>query len=300
MAAPAKASKSSSDKICLRPGAEACAALDKGLENKLSIGRGGTFPMNRGRGHVSKKHGAMKNVEALLKKIENRRLLVVFPHPDDESVMAGGLIIRALALGYKVTVICLTKGGRGKIHINGNGKSAEEIRESEFGAAMEALGVTDYHVWSFQDGGLRKSRSWQEKLTRLIKEFRPGLVVSYDHSGVTGHPDHIAASRTVFEVVAGLPGDARLWWPSFSGKLRKLFVDPRVTDLLPAANLRLDLTAKEALKKWRAISAHRSQGGGRLSMWPVCLGFLLKYRYEEFAEADLRKNYDHKYVKFYF
>src|SRR3990167_9586391 len=103
----------------------------------------------------------MRDVETELKKIKNKRLLVVFPHPDDESVVAGGLIQRALSLGFWVTVVCLTKGGRGKIHINGKGRSAEEIRENEFKQAVTALGVSDFHLWSFSDGELKKIRGWR-------------------------------------------------------------------------------------------------------------------------------------------
>lgn len=49
------------------------------------------------------------NVDDLLRR-SGARLLVVAPHPDDESLAAGGLIQRARALGADVRVLLLTDG----------------------------------------------------------------------------------------------------------------------------------------------------------------------------------------------
>src|SRR5512138_539838 len=133
----------------------------------------------------------MKSLDKFLERIANKKLLVIFPHPDDESVMAGGLIIRALQKNFDVTVLTLTEGNRGQIHIHGKGRSVAEIRRHEMANAMSKLGVSDFVLWKFDDGYLRKTQKWRARVREVIKEINPGIVVSYDFSGVTAHPDHI-------------------------------------------------------------------------------------------------------------
>lgn len=227
-------------------------------------------------------------------------MLVIFPHPDDESVMAGGLIQRKIALGWRVVVVCLTRGEKGKIHINGSGRSIEEIRGAEFTRAMEALGVTEYELFNFPDGRLRTKKRWQGVVCDILASLEPDLVVTYDPSGVTGHPDHIALALFILKKLSETKG-VKLLWPVLFGKAAELIVSPQVVDLLPIADWRIDLSVGEVLSKWRAISAHQSQGWAKTrSVWLFCLGWLLKHRYEEYAQADLSAQYRYRYVKFKF
>lgn len=243
----------------------------------------------------------MKDLKLELGKIKNKTALVVFPHPDDESVMAGGLIKWLVASSWKVVVVCLTCGERGRVHINGLGRSVAEIRKSEFVAAMEVLGVFRFELFNFSDGELRRRRRWQRVLSEIIDGFQPGLIVSYDPSGVTGHPDHVALAVWLLDMLRKRKWKTRLLWPVIFGEAKKLITDERVSDLLPDPKYRLDLSVEEVVRKWRAISVHRSQGWARIrAVWLMCLGWLLRYRREEYAEADLAARYEHRYVKFKF
>lgn len=40
--------------------------------------------------------------------------MTVFPHPDDETMASGGLLLAAKRLGWKTVVVVLTKGGAGE------------------------------------------------------------------------------------------------------------------------------------------------------------------------------------------
>lgn len=227
-------------------------------------------------------------------------MLVIFPHPDDESVMTGGLIQKKIMQGWRVVVVCLTRGEKGKIHINGSGRSIEEIRGAEFTRAMEALGVAEFELFNFPDGQLRTKKRWQRVVSDILASLKPDLVVTYDPSGITAHPDHIALAVFVLKELSGKKG-VRLWWPVLYGKAAELIVDQRVADLLPKARLRIDLSVREVFSKWQAISAHQSQGWAKMrSVWLFCLGWLLKHRYEEYAQADLSAQYRYRYVKFKF
>lgn len=238
----------------------------------------------------------MKSIDSFLKDITNKKMLVVYPHPDDESVMAGGLIQRAVSLGFQVTVLTLTEGERGKIHINGKGRSTPEIRRQELTKAMSVLGVTDWVMWKFPDGKLRQENNWQVRLEKFILDTQPGIMVSYDLSGVTAHPDHISLAREVLRIVRKIKG-TKLIWTSFEGLMKQKMVDTRVEKYLQKPDYVLDLNRQEARRKWQAVFAHRSQalGGFLGSSWWL---LMFAARQEWYAEANLKEKYGYKYVPF--
>ncbi len=236
----------------------------------------------------------MKNIDDFLEKVKNRKILFVYPHPDDESVMAGGLIQRALAKKFQVTVLTLTEGSRGKIHINGKGRSVTEIRRDEMAGAMSRLGVADWVMWKFEDGKLRKYKKWRVRLRKFIEETEPGVVVTYDLSGVTGHPDHIALSLEILRIFKKTKG-FRLLWTSFEEKSR--LVSFAVTKYLIGPRYRLDLSWEEAKNKWLAAYAHKSQGlVGYLGLpWWV---LVFTSRKEWYSEAKIDRKYKYRFTKF--
>jgi len=238
----------------------------------------------------------MTDIRKKLDKITNKRLLVVFPHPDDESVMAGGLILAALGLGWQVSVLTLTEGGSGKIHINGRGRSVREIRREEMAQAMSKLGVMDWVMWHFDDGRLQWTKTWRERLSRFVEIINPGLVVTYDLSGVSGHPDHISLSLEILRSFRKQRG-FKLFWTSFEGEMEDRLVDKRVSQYLQKAVMYLDLSWWNSFRKWSAVFAHRSQNLGsylRESMWRL----VFLRRTEWYSEAKIQKRYKYKMVRF--
>ena len=252
--------------------------------------------MGRRIGRRSSVKFGMEKIDTFLGKVENKKLLVVFPHPDDESVMAGGLIRRAMELGFAVTVLTLTEGDRGKIFINGRGRSMSEIRRREMAIAMSRLGVADWIMWKFADGRLRKTSRWKERLKNFLNENIFGVIVSYDLSGISGHPDHIALSREVIGYVRKNKS-VELIWPSFVGKMRDRISDKRVEKYLGRPVFNLEMGLKESFGKWRAAFAHQSQrlGGFVGRPWWV---LIFTARVEYYTRFDPDKKYKFKYFKF--
>ncbi len=238
----------------------------------------------------------MKSIDQLLSSVKNKKLLVVYPHPDDESVMAGGLMLRAKELGFWVTVLTLTEGGRGKIHVSGKGRSAGEIRREEMAHAMSKLGVADWVMWKFDDGRLKKTERWKERLRNFIVDTDPGIVVTYDLSGITGHPDHIAASIEVLRQ-AKQTGKFRLVWTSFFGSAAEKMVSPKVRKYMQPPECQLGLSLGDSGKKWQAVFEHKSQNLGSYVGWPWWK-LMFTFRQEWYSEADLSKIYTYRFVPF--
>lgn len=144
-----------------------------------------------------------------------RRLLFIGAHPDDETFLFGGTLAKYAAEGAQVSIVCATRGERGK---TGGLCSVEElprVREQEMMAACEALGVRDVHFLSYIDKELSKAPAEQirRELVEAIRGIRPQIVLTFDPNGMNLHTDHRAISRFVSDAVAAA-SDPR-WHPEW-------------------------------------------------------------------------------------
>jgi LmbE family N-acetylglucosaminyl deacetylase len=126
-------------------------------------------------------------------------VLVVSPHPDDESLGCGGTLSKHVADGDGVHAVFLTSGEQG-----GHGRPPQETlytREQEARAAATILGVASVEFWREPDGALRASRRVVDRLRSKLHDWHPDLIyVTYTHDM---HADHRAAARTVQSALAG-------------------------------------------------------------------------------------------------
>ena len=139
------------------------------------------------------------------------RLMTVHAHPDDESSKGAATCARYVAEGVEVMVVTCTGGEAGSI-LNPAMDRPEVladmmgVRRAEMARAAEILGVA--HRWlGFIDSGLPEGDPKPplpegcfaleplevptEALVRVMREFRPHVVVTYDENGGYPHPDHI-------------------------------------------------------------------------------------------------------------
>jgi LmbE family N-acetylglucosaminyl deacetylase len=122
-----------------------------------------------------------------------KRVFVVSPHPDDESIGCGGALRDHVEHGASVRVVFLTSGENG-----GHGRSQREtirLREAEAKAAAKVLGLESVEFWREPDGAFRATTGLVSRLGGLIREWRPQIV--YVPHGLEMHPDHRAACRLV-------------------------------------------------------------------------------------------------------
>src|SRR6058998_3196349 len=84
------------------------------------------------------------------------RVLAVFAHPDDESIVAGGTLAACAAAGAEVLVLCATRGEQGPIADTEIASRATlgAVRERELYAACYALGARGVECLKFSDGEL--------------------------------------------------------------------------------------------------------------------------------------------------
>jgi mycothiol S-conjugate amidase len=138
-------------------------------------------------------------------------MMTVHAHPDDESSKGAATMARYVSEGDEVMVVTCTGGEAGSV-LNPAMERPEvranmpAIRRAEMARAAEILGVQ--HRWlGFIDSGLPEGDPKPplpegcfaleplevptEALVRVMREFRPHVVVTYDENGGYPHPDHI-------------------------------------------------------------------------------------------------------------
>lgn len=122
------------------------------------------------------------------------RVLAVVAHPDDESFGLGGVLDAFARAGAEVHVLCLTHGEASTVH--GVSGDLARLRAAELAGAAATLGITKAELRGHPDGalaGLPDGTLAREVAAALESASADGLVV-FDPDGVTGHPDHAAAT----------------------------------------------------------------------------------------------------------
>jgi mycothiol S-conjugate amidase len=147
------------------------------------------------------------------------RLMAVHAHPDDESSKGAATMARYAREGVEVLVATMTGGERGSI-LNPAMERPEvlanlpEIRREEMDRAREILGV-EQRFLGFVDSGLPEGdpkpplpegsfavvplHEAAAPLVRLVRDFRPHVILTYDESGGYPHPDHIKTHQVAVE-----------------------------------------------------------------------------------------------------
>jgi LmbE family N-acetylglucosaminyl deacetylase len=142
---------------------------------------------------------------------QNRSLLAVLAHPDDESFGMGGTLALYARRGVAVHLACATRGEVGEVeshHMQGY-TSIGELREDELRCAARNLGLAGVHFLGYRDSGMPGSAENRHpdalaaapldevaaRVTACIRRLRPQVVITFDPIGGYRHPDHIAIHR---------------------------------------------------------------------------------------------------------
>jgi len=143
---------------------------------------------------------------------EDKSLLAIFAHPDDESTVSP-ILHRYAREGVDVTIAVATDGRLGfQEHANvPAGDELAVIRREEMKCAAEKLGVKlvhfEYHdqlqAASGYDGHIPHVRAMLKDVAALIEEFQPDAIVTWGPDGGSNHMDHRLIGDTVTGVYLG-------------------------------------------------------------------------------------------------
>lgn len=189
------------------------------------------------------------------KQIEHQRILVVFPHPDDEAFTASGTLAKYIKGGAQVTYACLTLGEMGRnmgIPPFANRVTLPIIRKDELIESSNAIGIQDLRMLGFHDKMIEfeDPELLDGHILALIKELNPSLVITF-YPGYSVHPDHDATGAAVTRTIGRLPAEERpiVYCCAFSNNHE---------ETIGKADVIEDVSGFLA-EKMASIRAHRSQ-----------------------------------------
>ena len=125
-------------------------------------------------------------------------------HPDDQEFTIAGTLARWVQHSCQVISVIVTSGDAGS---NEPSRAADykpilaHLREDEQIAANLVLGIQETAFLHYPDGELQATLALRKDLTRLIRQYKPDLVITGDPTRVfhgsdyINHPDHRAAAE---------------------------------------------------------------------------------------------------------
>lgn len=249
---------------------------------------------------------------------ETRKLLAIFPHPDDETLGLGGVLAKYAAEGVQTYLLCATRGQRGWTgppEQNPGPELLGKIREAELHCAASHLGLHQVNLLDFCDGELDQLESLEiiTQVVSQIRRIRPQVVVTFALDGVYGHPDHIVmaqatagaivlAADSSFEDPAHLPA---FRVPKFYSTVDTKKVVQGFQELVGPISMQVDgvershvgweewtLSARLDVRPyfsqfWQALLCHRSQ----LAAFGPLVDLPQAVLQDLFAEGTLVRNY---------
>jgi LmbE family N-acetylglucosaminyl deacetylase len=194
------------------------------------------------------------------------RVLVVVAHPDDESFGLGAVVDAFSAAGAEVTVLCLTEGESSTL---GAGINLGKMRRDELSAASLELGVASTTLHHHPDGALGtvcRHILAGEVIDEVGTSRAQGLLV-FDTGGVTGHPDHTAATNAAVLAAEVLDLPVLAWTlpAAVAEQLNEELGFPAFSGCAPD---QIDLRVRVLRDHQIAASrAHHSQAGPASPLW---------------------------------
>jgi bacillithiol biosynthesis deacetylase BshB1 len=113
-------------------------------------------------------------------------VLALAAHPDDVELCAGGTMCLLADQGYRTGIVDFTRGEMGT-------RGTPEGRLAEAARAAEILGLAARENLGLPDGHLSNTPEARAKLIRLVRRYRPHVVLAT--APECRHPDHEAATR---------------------------------------------------------------------------------------------------------
>lgn len=147
--------------------------------------------------------------EELIPSSPKKRVLAIFPHPDDEVTVAG-TVMGLKAAGHQVTLVCLTRGEKGNAANIPTEQELARLRTGEMQQSAQILGVNHLIQLDYADGGLDELGldSLMQLVHALIQDQKPDVLLSYDSKvGLYGHSDHRLTGEAVEQVFLKYRGE---------------------------------------------------------------------------------------------
>lgn len=197
----------------------------------------------------------------------NKTLLAVFPHPDDESAIAE-VLIKYKQLGYNVQLIIATDGKDGtRVTKIPAGDSLGTIRKEETRCACKIMGIAEPIFLGIDRLdtriGVGKYFAEHKRFLELLKEkiatINPDFILTFGPDGDTHHAEHIVAGAAVTELLLreGWVEKYPLYYVAWTREQAEMFNLGYVNDQY--FNVKVDYTQEQETKALEIMPCYVTQ-----------------------------------------
>jgi LmbE family N-acetylglucosaminyl deacetylase len=153
---------------------------------------------------------AVKKAEAFKEPPAPARVMSIHAHPDDQEFTVAGMLAKWARAGSEIMTVCITSGDAGsneKTDPDMAKHKLAQIREEEQRNACRVLGVQHVEFLHYPDGVLQPTLELRRDLTRVIRKYKPDVVVCGDPTvrfygnSYMNHPDHRVAADVALDAV---------------------------------------------------------------------------------------------------
>lgn len=136
----------------------------------------------------------------------SKRILTIFPHPDDAETAAGGTLVTWARRGHHITLCILTDGDKGTADPSLAREDLIAQRRREQARAAARLAAELIYL-DYEDGLVQPTIGLRRDLVRVMRQVRPQVVVANDPTvwfrlgAYINHPDHRATGQAVVEAL---------------------------------------------------------------------------------------------------
>jgi LmbE family N-acetylglucosaminyl deacetylase len=147
---------------------------------------------------------------------QQRTLLGVWAHPDDEAYLSAGLMAEFRRRGDRVVVVTATLGEQGTNDpTTWPPERLAARRQLELRSSLAAVGVDELRVLGYADGMCERGDGTAAIAAHIV-DVEPDLIVTFGPDGMTGHSDHRAISRWTTDAWASARPTAELWYATLT------------------------------------------------------------------------------------
>ncbi len=161
---------------------------------------------------------------------DKERIMLVFAHPDDAELYAGGTVARLIAAGKWVRIVKMTSGDRGSRDIKISERKLKSTREIEDTNSMNVLGIKpeDNVYLRIRDGEVDNSLETIGKVAYQIREFQPEIIITHNAENTlirsdmseswVNHRDHRNTGQSVLDALYPYSRDLLFFPEHFKNK----------------------------------------------------------------------------------
>ena len=242
-----------------------------------------------------------------VEKTPDYEAMVIGAHPDDDDFGAAGTSALWAKQGKKVVWVIMTDGAEGSEIPSLIDTDLMLTREREQRLACETLGVQAVEFLRFSDGHLTNSEAARKAIVRLIRKYRPRVIITHDptqhifapdpdekpeDTAYLNHPDHRATGNIVLDAIFPAVGNPRSYRELLAEGLPPYQVHELYLFFSDKDNTYIDISEVIELKA-RGLQCHVTQFGPETNM----LDMIKRWGEETAKEAKEKKGLAMQYAE---